>query len=148
MGMQKIMNKVLQHIGGDTPIHLSFDVNALDPAWAPSVMDPVPGGMSVADGCHIGRRLYDTGTLVGMDLVGMTRAHGVRKLRQTYDCAVELISSALGGTTPLLEKIQSGLQYLISPRPSPPRASHPPSFRPPHRFSRPRASSSGSFDID
>lgn len=157
--MEKIMNKVLQHIGGDTPIHLSFDMNALDSKWAPSIMNPVPGGISVADGCHIGRRLYDTGSLVGMDLVGMTRDHGFRKLRQTYNCAVELIGSALGGTTPLLEKIQSGLQSLTSPRP--PRTSRPsqPSrqsrqsqqsrpSRPARRPSKPRASPSPSESPD
>ena len=30
------MELALEHLGPNTPIHLSFDVDALDPQWAPS----------------------------------------------------------------------------------------------------------------
>ena len=35
-GIGHIMELALEHLGPNTPIHLSFDVDALDPQWAPS----------------------------------------------------------------------------------------------------------------
>jgi arginase len=35
-GIGKIMDMALGWIGSDTPIHLSFDIDALDPIYAPS----------------------------------------------------------------------------------------------------------------
>ncbi|KAL8875420.1 MAG: hypothetical protein Q9192_009047, partial [Flavoplaca navasiana] len=39
-GIGRVMEMALGHIGTDTPIHLSFDVDALDPQWAPSTGTP------------------------------------------------------------------------------------------------------------
>lgn len=59
----------LGHIGTDTPIHLSFDVDALDPQWAPSTGTPVRGGLTLREGDYIAECLHETGSLVAMDLV-------------------------------------------------------------------------------
>ena len=59
----------LAHIGSDTPIHLSFDVDALDPMWAPSTGTPVRGGLTLREGDFICESVHQTGSLVAVDLV-------------------------------------------------------------------------------
>lgn len=59
----------LGHIGNDTPIHLSFDVDALDPQWAPSTGTPVRGGLTLREGDYIVECVHETGSLIAMDLV-------------------------------------------------------------------------------
>ena len=63
------MELALGHIGNDTPIHLSFDVDALDPQWAPSTGTPVRGGLTLREGDYIAECVHETGSLVAMDLV-------------------------------------------------------------------------------
>ena len=69
-GIGKVMEMALGHIGTDTPIHLSFDVDALDPQWAPSTGTPVRGGLTLREGDYIAECVHETGSLVAMDLVG------------------------------------------------------------------------------
>lgn len=68
-GIGRVMEMALGHIGTDTPIHLSFDVDALDPQWAPSTGTPVRGGLTLREGDYIAECLHETGSLVAMDLV-------------------------------------------------------------------------------
>ncbi|OBT49029.1 arginase [Pseudogymnoascus sp. WSF 3629] len=68
-GIGKVMEMALAHIGTDTPIHLSFDVDALDPQWAPSTGTPVRGGLTLREGDYIAECVHETGSLVAMDLV-------------------------------------------------------------------------------
>lgn len=51
------------------PVYLSFDVDALDPQWAPSTGTPVRGGLTLREGDFICECVHATGALVGMDLV-------------------------------------------------------------------------------
>lgn len=68
-GIGRVMEMALAHIGNDTPIHLSFDVDALDPMWAPSTGTPVRGGLTLREGDYIAECVHETGNLVAMDLV-------------------------------------------------------------------------------
>lgn len=68
-GIGRVMESALGHIGNDTPIHLSFDVDALDPQWAPSTGTPVRGGLTLREGDYIAECLHETGSLIAMDLV-------------------------------------------------------------------------------
>ena len=68
-GIGRVMEMALGHIGNDTPIHLSFDVDALDPQWAPSTGTPVRGGLTLREGDYIAECVHETGSLVAMDLV-------------------------------------------------------------------------------
>jgi hypothetical protein len=60
------MEMALGHIGNDTPIHLSFDVDALDPLWAPSTGTPVRGGLTLREGDYICECVHETGSLVAI----------------------------------------------------------------------------------
>lgn len=68
------MELALGHIGNDTPIHLSFDVDALDPFVAPSTGTPVRGGLTLREGDYIAECVHETGSLVAMDLVSGDRS--------------------------------------------------------------------------
>lgn len=58
----------VKSIVGDTPVYLSFDIDALDPAFAPGTGTPVWGGLSSAQAAGILRSLGGI-NLVGMDVV-------------------------------------------------------------------------------
>lgn len=68
-GIGRVMEMALAYIGTDTPIHLSFDVDALDPQWAPSTGTPVRGGLTLREGDFIAECVHETGSLVAMDMV-------------------------------------------------------------------------------
>jgi arginase len=68
-GIGRVVEMALAHIGNDTPIHLSFDVDALDPMWAPSTGTPVRGGLTLREGDYICESVHETGSLVAVDLV-------------------------------------------------------------------------------
>jgi arginase len=67
-GIGKVMDMAMEYIG-DSPVHLSFDVDALDPMWAPSTGTPVRGGLTLREGDFICECVHESGQLVAMDLV-------------------------------------------------------------------------------
>lgn len=70
-GIGKVVEMALDRVNPDRskPIHLSFDVDALDPSVAPSTGTPVRGGLTFREGHYICERLYETGLLVAVDLM-------------------------------------------------------------------------------
>lgn len=68
-GIGRVMELAMDYIGPDTPVHLSFDVDALDPLWAPSTGTPVRGGLTLREGDFICECVHESGQLVAMDLV-------------------------------------------------------------------------------
>ena len=62
------MAERILEIVGDHPTYLTFDIDCLDPAFAPGTGTPVPGGLSSAQALHILRRLVPA-RLVGLDVV-------------------------------------------------------------------------------
>lgn len=60
--------KRIQNIVGDHPTYLTFDIDCLDPAFAPGTGTPVPGGLSSAQALNIVRQLESI-HLIGMDVV-------------------------------------------------------------------------------
>ncbi|KAH6682699.1 arginase [Halenospora varia] len=99
-GIGKVMEMALGHIGNDTPIHLSFDVDALDPMWAPSTGTPVRGGLTLREGDFIAECVHETGCLVAMDLVEVnpTLDPGVNDLgaQETVRAGCSLVRCGLG----------------------------------------------------
>lgn len=61
-------------IVGDRPTYLTFDVDGLDPAFAPGTGTPVPGGLSTAEALAILRALTPV-NLVGADVVEVAPAY-------------------------------------------------------------------------
>jgi hypothetical protein len=48
-GIEKVMDLALEYLGDETPIHVSYDIDSLDPEWAPST------GFPVSPGCRLMR---------------------------------------------------------------------------------------------
>ena len=97
-GIGRVMEKALAHIGTDTPIHLSFDVDALDPQWAPSTGTPVRGGLTLREGDYIAETVHETGQLVAMDLVEVNPSLEERGAEETVRAGCSLVRCALGDT--------------------------------------------------
>jgi arginase len=80
------------------PIHLSFDVDALDPSVAPSTGTPVRGGLTFREGHYICEAIYETGCLVALDLMEVNPVLMTTEadVIQTLSVGQSLIRSALG----------------------------------------------------
>ncbi|KAI9490940.1 arginase [Zychaea mexicana] len=70
-GIGTVVETALNHVNPkrDLPIHLSFDVDALDPSVAPSTGTPVRGGLTFREGHYICEALAETGLLVAADIM-------------------------------------------------------------------------------
>ena len=66
-GAQAALERILA-IVGERPTYLTFDIDCLDPAYAPGTGTPVAGGLTSAQALHIVRGMEPV-TLVGMDVV-------------------------------------------------------------------------------
>ncbi|OJD21686.1 arginase [Blastomyces percursus] len=97
-GIGRVVEMALAHIGSDTPIHLSFDVDALDPQWAPSTGTPVRGGLTLREGDFIAECVHETGNLVAMDLVEVNPSLDIIGANETIRAGCSLVRCALGDT--------------------------------------------------
>lgn len=73
-GIGEVVKMALDHVNPnrDKPIHMSFDVDALDPSVAPSTGTPVRGGLTFREGHYICEAIHETGLLVAFDIVVRT----------------------------------------------------------------------------
>jgi arginase len=71
----------------DGMLHVSFDIDALDPALAPGVGTPVPGGLGAADARRMMAMLQASGRLAALDVVELNPLLDVRgrTVRQVVD---------------------------------------------------------------
>jgi len=100
-GIGKIVDMALDHVNPkrDRPIHLSFDVDALDPSVAPSTGTPVRGGLTFREGHYICEAVCETGLLVGLDIMEVNPSLSDEdSSRQTVAVGCSLLRSALGET--------------------------------------------------
>lgn len=97
-GIGKVMDMALGWIGQDTPIHLSFDVDALDPQWAPSTGTPVRGGLTLREGDFIAECVHQTGSLIALDLVEVNPSLEEHGAQETVRAGCSIVRCALGDT--------------------------------------------------
>jgi arginase len=69
MKIEKVVDTILEKLPKHTPIHLSIDIDALDPEFAPSTGTPVRNGLRLDDVFYVTKAIAQTGRLVAMDLV-------------------------------------------------------------------------------
>ncbi|KAI9652837.1 MAG: Arginase, catabolizes arginine to ornithine and urea [Alyxoria varia] len=97
-GIGKVMDMALGWIGSDTPIHLSFDVDSLDPQFAPSTGTPVRGGLTLREGDFIAETVHETGSLIAMDLVEVNPSLEAGGASETIRAGCSIIRCGLGDT--------------------------------------------------
>lgn len=73
MGVAKVLAAIKERVG-DKPVYLTFDIDCLDPAYAPGTGTPVPGGLSSLQALEIIRGLVGI-NLIGMDVVEVAPAY-------------------------------------------------------------------------
>lgn len=79
---------------GTVGVHLSFDLDSIDPAHAPGVGTPVPGGLTLRESQLICERVARTDQVIGVEFVELNPVLDIEN--RTGRLAVRLIASALG----------------------------------------------------
>ena len=97
MGMRQAMELALATIDSNTHLHVSFDVDFLDPAIAPGVATTVPGGPTYREAQLCMEMIADTGRLASLDVMELNPALDLRN--QTAELAVDLLGSLFGKST-------------------------------------------------
>ena len=97
MGMRHTMELALATLDANTHLHVSFDVDFLDPDIAPGVGTTVPGGPTYREAQLCMEMIADTGRLASLDVMELNPAFDVRN--KTALLAVDLIESLFGKST-------------------------------------------------
>ncbi|HEY1129434.1 MAG TPA: arginase [Roseateles sp.] len=97
MGMRHTMELALATLDDNTHLHVSFDVDFLDPVMAPGVGTTVSGGPTYREAHLCMEMIADTGRMASLDLVELNPALDERN--KTALVAVDLIESLFGKST-------------------------------------------------
>jgi arginase len=112
LGMGKAMELALEGIDANTHVHVSFDVDFVDPEIAPGVGTTVPGGPSYREAQLCMEMIADTGCLRSLDVMELNPAMDVHN--KTAKLAVDLIESLFGKSTLMRSRSRPG--RVNSPR--------------------------------
>ncbi len=95
LGMAKVMERALERAArGPASVHVSVDIDSLDPALAPGTGTPVPGGLTYRE-AHLAMELIaESGVANSLELAEVNPI--LDEHNQTARVAMELICSALG----------------------------------------------------
>jgi arginase len=94
MGIEPVIRRSLEHVGDAGFVHLSLDMDVIDPEVAPGVGTPVRGGFSYRE-AHLALELVaESGLLGSLDVVEVNPIFD--RENATGKLAVDLIASALG----------------------------------------------------
>jgi arginase len=97
MGMRHTMELALATMDANTHLHVSFDVDFLDPEIAPGVGTTVPGGPTYREAQLCMEMIADSGRLASLDVMELNPALDIRN--KTAMLAVDLIESLFGKST-------------------------------------------------
>ena len=97
MGMRAAMELALALMDANTHLHVSFDVDFLDPDIAPGVGTTVRGGPNYREAQLCMEMIADTGRMASMDVMELNPALDERN--RTAEVAVDLIESLFGKST-------------------------------------------------
>ena len=97
IGMKRVMDEALEGLDADTHLHVSFDVDFLDPTIAPGVGTTVRGGPNYREAQLCMEMIADTRRLASLDIVELNPAFDKRN--QTAKLAVDLVESLFGKST-------------------------------------------------
>src|SRR3954470_1180872 len=97
VGMRQAMLEALAGMDDKTHLHVSFDVDFLDPEIAPGVGTTVPGGPTYREAQLCMEMIADTGLMASLDIMELNPAMDVHN--KTANVAVDLIESMFGKST-------------------------------------------------
>lgn len=93
-GMHRIFNKALAKIGKVDYLHVSFDLDSVDPVYAPGVGTPVKGGLDYREAHLMMELLAESKMLTSLELVEVNPI--LDEHNKSAEFAVELVQSAFG----------------------------------------------------
>ncbi len=96
-GMRATMQMALAGLDANTHLHISFDVDFLDPDIAPGVGTTVRGGPHYREAQLCMEMVADTGLLASLDIMELNPALDERN--RTAELAVDLVESLFGKST-------------------------------------------------
>ncbi|XP_041818620.1 arginase-1 [Chelmon rostratus] len=100
LGVAKVMEETCDYLSAraNKPIHLSYDIDAIDPSVTPATGTPVVGGLTYREGVYIAEHLCQTGLLSGVDMVEVNPLRGQTEqdIQSTVSMAVDLLLSCFG----------------------------------------------------
>jgi arginase len=94
IGVEPCMREALAHASGAAFLHVSLDMDAVDPDYAPGVGTPVRGGLSYREAHLAMETVAESGLIDSMDVVEVNPI--LDRENATGQLAVELVASALG----------------------------------------------------
>src|SRR3546814_114727 len=97
VGMKQVMEEALAGLDADTHLHVSFDVDMLDPSIAPGTGTKVPGGVNYREGQLIMEMIADSGRMGSLDIVEVNPILDADNA--TAELAVDLVESLFGKST-------------------------------------------------
>lgn len=97
IGMKRVMEQALEGVDADTHLHVSFDVDFLDPGIAPGVGTVVPGGPNYREAQLAMEMIADTGRMGSLDIVELNPVLDDHNM--TAELAVDLVESLFGKST-------------------------------------------------
>jgi arginase len=96
-GMRHTLARALDSLDSDTHLHVSFDVDFLDPEIAPGVGTTVPGGPSYREAQLCMEMIADSGQMGSLDIMELNPSLDLRN--RTALVAVDLVASLFGKST-------------------------------------------------
>ena len=97
MGMKRTMQQALAGLDDSVHLHVSFDVDMLDPSIAPGTGTRVPGGLNYREAQLVMEMIADSGRMASLDIVEVSPPLDERNA--TAELAVELVESLFGKST-------------------------------------------------
>jgi arginase len=97
VGMKRAMEEALEGVGENTHLHVSFDVDFLDPGIAPGVGTTVPGGPNYREAQLVMEMIADSGRMASLDIMELNPVLDNRN--GTAVLAVDLVESLFGKST-------------------------------------------------
>jgi arginase len=94
IGVEPCMREAIAHAAGAAFLHLSLDLDVVDPDYAPGVGTPVRGGLSYREAHLAMETVAESGLIDSMDVVEVNPI--LDRENATGQLAVELVASALG----------------------------------------------------
>ena len=94
LGMAVVARQALDRLRHLPRIHVSLDMDSLDPDEAPGVGTPVPGGLTYREAHLLMEILGDSGRVASLDIVEINPI--LDEMNKTAELAVELAASLLG----------------------------------------------------
>lgn len=93
-GVAKVIGEALDHLGHTERLHVSLDLDSLDPSIVPGVGTPVPGGLTYREAQLICETIADSERMTSLDLVEVNPLIGDHN--RTAEIAVRLAESLFG----------------------------------------------------